>query len=745
VANYNVDIGVKVRGDELKKFGEQLRETQKQVNGVNRFLDTFRKQNIRVNESITNLNAQLSTARTTFQNATIGTKQQVQAAKDLLIANENLNKGLSQQRQLLDNLSGATAKKTVADNQELQNALLKLERQSTKEQEQQFSFRQQGQEQLKQKVQELNKQRSKENQLLKENVNKTKESVAEEIKKKFSIIASQGERRKNLRQSVRELEANRNQIPINDRINAQLKKRGLILSANGKKIVSINQNQGAAANKGVTRTVGATASSAIIGGAFPLLFGQTGAAAVGGGIGGAAGGLIGGQFGFALSILGTAIGSFIQQQDELDKSLLKISRSFENAGGSAGFTRASFNELKSTLRMTRDEVLAIATEFARFGEAGESAAFIFGDNPNTFKNLAAIRDTNTLMTAILDTQNGLSIRQQIQLLREAKVTSFKDMQLKLNRLILEENLRREILEARQITRQQKISDIFKEQLRIMVLMKVPFLDLEKQFPEFFKKSSEKAEENVEKIKAEFEELMVELPELQDLLTELDTQVQGMGVSIPSAIDSVSAELKKLRSEAFMVTTVADTVGSAFGESFKGIVKGTMTAQDALRNLFQRTADAFLDMAAQMIAKQIQMKILGIGLNFVGGLGSTGNVGMKILGAGQPSLQALTPFGTANQFVGKSSAIGFAADGGRIPGGRPTIVGERGPELFTPGVSGMITPNHALGGSTSVVVNVDASGSSVEGDEEQANAFGSAIATAIQSELIKQKRPGGLLA
>ena len=132
------------------------------------------------------------------------------------------------------------------------------------------------------------------------------------------------------------------------------------------------------------------------------------------------------------------------------------------------------------------------------------------------------------------------------------------------------------------------------------------MDLEKQFPEFFKKSSEKAEENVEKIIAEFEELMVELPELQDLLTELDTQVQGMGVSIPSAIDSVSAELKKLNSVAFVVTNVADTVGSAFGESFKGIVKGSMTAQDALRNLFQRTADAFLDMAAQLIAKQIQM-------------------------------------------------------------------------------------------------------------------------------------------
>ena len=66
-------------------------------------------------------------------------------------------------------------------------------------------------------------------------------------------------------------------------------------------------------------------------------------------------------------------------------------------------------------------------------------------------------------------------------------------------------------------------------------------------------------------------------------------------------------------------------------------------------------------------------------------------------------------------------------------------------MFTPGVSGMITPNHALGGTTNVVVNVDASGSNVEGDEEQGRELGRIISAAIQSELIKQKRPGGMLA
>ena len=49
------------------------------------------------------------------------------------------------------------------------------------------------------------------------------------------------------------------------------------------------------------------------------------------------------------------------------------------------------------------------------------------------------------------------------------------------------------------------------------------------------------------------------------------------------------------------------------------------------------------------------------------------------------------------------------------------------------------------GTTNVVVNVDATGSSVQGDQGQGAALGRAVASAVQAELIKQRRPGGLLA
>ena len=109
-------------------------------------------------------------------------------------------------------------------------------------------------------------------------------------------------------------------------------------------------------------------------------------------------------------------------------------------------------------------------------------------------------------------------------------------------------------------------------------------------------------------------------------------------------------------------------------------------------------------------------------------------------------RTLLQFGV-NSLLSSIPGIGslFKAEGGPVKRGGSYIVGERGPELFTPGSSGMITPNHQLGGATTVVVNVDASGSSIEGDEQQGRELGRLISVAVQSELLEQKRPGGLLA
>ena len=93
-------------------------------------------------------------------------------------------------------------------------------------------------------------------------------------------------------------------------------------------------------------------------------------------------------------------------------------------------------------------------------------------------------------------------------------------------------------------------------------------------------------------------------------------------------------------------------------------------------------------------------------------------------------------------------LGKRANGGPVSAGGAFVVGEKGPEILQMGSrGGNIIPNNQLGGSTTNIVNVsvDASGSSVEGNEQGGRELGLVLSAAIESELIKQKRPGGLLA
>ena len=104
------------------------------------------------------------------------------------------------------------------------------------------------------------------------------------------------------------------------------------------------------------------------------------------------------------------------------------------------------------------------------------------------------------------------------------------------------------------------------------------------------------------------------------------------------------------------------------------------------------------------------------------------------------------FGSVN--LGLSSGLGFA-NGGRPPVNKASLVGERGPELFVPNSAGTIIPNNKLGGGDSITnivnVSVDASGSSVEGDDALSQQLGQTIALVVQETLVREKRNGGLLA
>ena len=219
------------------------------------------------------------------------------------------------------------------------------------------------------------------------------------------------------------------------------------------------------------------------------------------------------------------------------------------------------------------------------------------------------------------------------------------------------------------------------------------------------------------------------PQLADIKLRMEALAEENNL-INTFIRETQTQIEKLNDPMFQVIELASTLGNAFSESFRGIIDGSMSAQQALANLFQRTADHFLDMAAQMIAAQIKMQAVKLFMNFFPG-GGGGTTGLSDLNA---------PASINNPLGIMPKALG-----GPVSSGRPYLVGERGPEMFVPGAQGNIVPNNAMGGGANVVVNVDASGSNVEGNADQASQLGKVIGIAVQQELVKQKRPGGLLA
>ena len=174
-----------------------------------------------------------------------------------------------------------------------------------------------------------------------------------------------------------------------------------------------------------------------------------------------------------------------------------------------------------------------------------------------------------------------------------------------------------------------------------------------------------------------------------------------------------------------------TIKSGVVDSIKGAIDGTKSLGEVAANVLSNIANKLLDIA-------VNMALFGA----ISGTGSGGGLFGGLFGGGKGG----GGLGSVASNMNKYAPLSEFAAGGTPPVGRPSLVGERGPELFMPGVRGSIIPNDAMGGgSTSVVVNVDASGSSVQGDQAQGRQLGVAISAAVQAELVKQQRPGGLLA
>jgi len=176
------------------------------------------------------------------------------------------------------------------------------------------------------------------------------------------------------------------------------------------------------------------ASNALIGGGFPLLFGQGPAAAIGGGLGGLAGGMIGGGFGFALSIVGTAIGQAVAESNKFNKALTTLNNQLIAVGGSSQITARDIGELKKSIGGTKDEALQLLDSLKRFGPEGSKriGTALGTDASSLISTIASIgEDELSTNQALAKLASTLGNEKVLQLATDLKGLSVQEKQLKI--------------------------------------------------------------------------------------------------------------------------------------------------------------------------------------------------------------------------------------------------------------------------------------------------------------------------
>ena len=487
-------------------------------------------------------------------------------------------------------------------------------------------------------------------------------------------------------------------------------------AAIGRETISINKNtdaqiknnnaqaQGNKLDKFNNRSNKAALTSGAISGAFPLLFGQGPLGGAFGFAGGFAGTKIGGQMGgFAGGLVATAVlqqlTTAIKGLNDLGKALDPKTLNIDAVSKSFGLLGTDTERYLKLIEQTEGKQAAynaaVKETTKLIGQDGVEALQAFADGSQNLTNEMSKFFTRLgtqiakLFTkgADQDTDKRIIGFERSNLLAQAKLET-EDKQI-MDLVKQRENANRNV--ARQLDDQ------------IVKLMKA------KNIEDARKKAAELARMEYEQITKSLTDQITFLENAITLgsseaqiikeKTKLIEAAKKAGVKFDEAEIERQVRLKhELQKTQELYASIASTIETGLVDAIEGAINGTKTLGDVARSVFT----------------QIQRSLIQFGVNsFLGGLPGIGKM--------------------------------FRAEGGPVKRGGSFIVGERGPELFTPGVSGMITPNHALGGSTSVVVNVDASGSSVEGDEQGGRELGRVISAAVQSELIQQKRPGGLLA
>ena len=472
----------------------------------------------------------------------------------------------------------------------------------------------------------------------------------------------------------------------------------------------LDKQFGKGKGKSDPRGRGAALKSGLISGAFPLLFGQGPLGGAAGFAGGFIGTRMGGQMGgFAGGLVATAITQQLTEAikglNELGRALDPFTLNIDKINQSIGLANTPTGEYLKLLEQTQGKQAAFNAAMDEMeqvvGQDGVQALKNFGEGTKQLEGifsrfLTRIAATAAKIIAGAGEEDPASITgfRRASLLREAKKRRGEDSELDALFKRLETGGRINDQERKSIQNQIIAKELLNEQNDLLKLQELQFDQITKAVTDknLFLQDSIRFGRTEATIMQKMREF-----DLAARLKGIDLNTKEAQARRKLYEDTLrqNLELEKLSK---LYQGIATTIETGIVDAIEGAINGTKTLGDVARSVFT----------------QIQRSLIQFGVNaFLGGLPGIGGF--------------------------------FRANGGPVSAGKSYMVGERGPEMFVPNTGGRIVPNSDMGSATNIVVNVDASGSSVEGDNQQGKELGIALSTAIQSELLKQKRPGGILA
>jgi len=739
---YTADINIAVKGTkQLDLLTKRLEASANQIDKTHAKLVKWAEvTKSNVVPSLNNLNKALTEAAYNFNKSVLGTRAATNAARNLVAAEKAVNKELEQRSRLLNSIRGVNPSqysqpagprllagqtssiakdgtgtlvgqrvnveqriKTILGEQDsLQRSLLELERKATSELAKKAELRAKNKQQFQSEVQALAAQANAEKAARQAEVEATKNIVAEEIKRREAGKLSGIQRRQNMEMANQELLTEIKLTKLAER------------RARGQKF------------KGAV-------GSGLIGGAFPLLFGQGLGASVGGAAGGFGGGMMGGQFGFALSLVGTSVGSvvdrFVKSISELGQAFSSVKPNITALVSALGETDTAYGQHISILEQVKGKEAAFEAVRERMislvGSKGVKALSEFGNQ--TTKLASEFAKAMTQMKAsfanfINSTGIGRGITGQLEranLIRQAKVST--DPRLRDAQAEFEKFNKGRLFggdPAKAMDALNKMVEIQKEINKgndpLLTAGKAKLMELEEETK--FMNEKVRLGEKQATIEKKINDILKENPKLKE------DEVRVAVTALAKAEESFKAAEKTRE----MYENIKQTIATGLANAIQGLIDGTKSLGESLASI------------AKQIASMMLQKAIMSALPFGSGGVTTGSVSdlPKVATAAQGAYfgNGIMPFSTGG--MATRPTLGLIGEAGEseyiIPASKMAAsmqrysAGARG-EAVIPGTGS----SHA-GGGTGGSTTVNYSGPILNFNSEEfvpKSAVGQIIATA----------------